>query len=77
MEDFIRDELYNFLNNTDCEEYCKLNDDDIEDIVNNTIDDVMNDNELNSVITYTIKWYVDHYIYNSDLYYKVKEKEEV
>ena len=77
MEDFIRDEICMFLNNTECEDYCKLNDDDIEDIVNNTIDDVMSDNELNSVITYTIKWYVDHYIYNSDLYYKVKEIKEV
>ena len=77
MEDFIRDEIYMFLNNTDCEEYCKLNDDDIEDVVNNVIDDVCNDNELNSVITYTIEWYVNHYIYNSDLYHKVKEKEEV
>ena len=77
MEDFIRDELYMVLNNTECEEYCKLNNNDIEDIVNNVIDDVCADNELNSVITQTMEWYINHYIYNSDLYEKVKEKEEV
>lgn len=73
MEDFIRDELYNFLNNTEREEYCKLNDDDIEDIVNNVIGDVCTDNELNNVITQTMEWYINRYIYNSDLYEKVKE----
>lgn len=77
MRDFIIDELYNFLNNTENEMYCKLSDNDIDTVVDHVLDDVCNDNELNGVITQTMEWYINHYIYNSDLYDKVKEKEEV
>ncbi len=67
MEAFLRDDIANFINNTESETYCNLSDDDIEDIVNNTIDSIMTDNDLNNAITSTIEWYVNHYIYNSDL----------
>ena len=64
MEDFIRDEIYNILNNYENEKYCKLTNDDIDTIVEETIEDICMDNELNSIITSTIIWYVDHYIAN-------------
>ena len=47
------------------------------DAVDNTIDNILLDNELNETITQTILWYMNRYINNSDLYEKVKEKEEV
>lgn len=74
MEEFFRTEIAEFINNTEDEMYCKLTDEEVEQVVNNTIDNIMNDNELNDVITQTIEWYVNHYIYNSELYDKHKEE---
>ena len=75
MEDFIRDEMYFILGNN--EDYKNLNNIDMEEVVDNTIDNILLDNELNETITQTILWYMNRYINNSDLYEKVKEKEEV
>jgi hypothetical protein len=75
MEDFIRDEMYFILGNN--EDYKNLNNIDMEEVVDNTIDNILLDNELNETITQTILWYMNRYINNSDLYDKVKEKEEV
>ena len=35
MEDFFRNEIAEFLNNTECEDYVNLTDEDINDIVEN------------------------------------------
>lgn len=75
MEDFIIDEMYFILGNN--EDYKNLNNIDMEEVVDNTIDNILLDNELNETITQTILWYMNRYINNSDLYNKVKEKEEV
>lgn len=75
MEDFIRDEMYFILGNN--EDYKNLNNIDMEEVVDNTIDNILLDNELNETITQTILWYMNRYINTSDLYDKVKEKEEV
>ena len=75
MEDFIRDEMYFILGNN--EDYKNLNNVDMEEVVDNTIDNILLDNELNETITQTILWYMNRYINTSDLYDKVKEKEEV
>lgn len=72
MEEFFRTEIAEFLNNTEDEIYCKLTNEEVEKVVNNTIDNITNDNEMNSVITQTIEWYVSKYIYNSELYMKYK-----
>lgn len=74
MEEFFRTEIAEFLNNSEDEMYCKLTDEEIEQVVNNTINLIMCDNEMNSVVTSTIEWYVNHYIYNSELYMKYKEE---
>ena len=75
MQDFIRDEMYFILGNN--EDYKNLNNIDMEEVVDNTIDNILLDNELNETITQTILWYMNRYINTSDLYDKVKEKEEV
>ena len=72
MEEFFRTEIAEFINNTEDEIYCKLTDEEIERVVKDTITPIMCDNEMNSVITQTIEWYVNKYIYNSDLYMKYK-----
>ena len=72
MEEFFKTEIAEYINNTEDEMYCKLTDEEVNQVVNNTIDNIMNDNELNNVITQTIEWYVNHYIYNSELYTKYK-----
>lgn len=63
MEEFFRNEIINYINNQDEDRYYKLTTDDVREIVDNTIDDIMTDDEMNKVISYTIGWYVDHYIY--------------
>lgn len=62
MIDFLRDEIANVINNTESEEYCDLNDEKIDEIVDNTIDKIVEDNELNECITTTIQWYVNKYL---------------
>lgn len=72
MEEFFKTEIVEFINNTEDEIYCKLAEEEIERVVKDTIIPIMCDNEMNSVITQTIEWYVNKYIYNSDLYMKYK-----
>lgn len=62
MIDFLRDEIANVINNTESEEYCDLTDEKIDEIVDNTIDKIVEDNELNECITTTIQWYVNKYL---------------
>lgn len=64
MEEFFRNEIINYINNTESELYCKLTDEEVEQVANNTINEIMCDDEMNRVISYTIGWYVDHYICN-------------
>ena len=66
MREFIMEEICNFINNTENEDYIKLSDEEIDKIAENIVDDVMLDNELNRVITDTIEWYVNHELYKDE-----------
>lgn len=66
MREFFMEEICNFINNTENEDYIKLSDEDIDKIAENIVDEVMCDNELNRVITDTIEWYVNHELYKEE-----------
>lgn len=66
MREFIMEEICNFINNTENEDYIKLSDEEIDKIAENIVDEVMCDNELNRVITDTIEWYVNHELYKEE-----------
>lgn len=66
MREFIMEEICNFINNTENEDYIKLSDEEIDKIAENIVDEVMLDNELNRVITDTIEWYVNHELYKDE-----------
>lgn len=61
--DIIKDEICNFINNTENEDYIKLTDEDIDNIAENIVDKVLLDEDLNRVLTETIEWYVNHELY--------------
>lgn len=66
MREFIMEEICNFINNTENEDYIKLSDEEIDKIAENIVDEVMCDDELNRVITDTIEWYVNHELYKDE-----------
>lgn len=66
MREFFMEEICNFINNTENEDYIKLSDEEIDKIAENIVDKVMLDNELNRVITDTIEWYVNHELYKEE-----------
>lgn len=66
MREFVMEEICNFINNTENEDYIKLSDEEIDKIAENIVDEVMLDNELNRVITDTIEWYVNHELYKEE-----------
>lgn len=66
MREFFMEEICNFINNTENEDYIKLSDEEIDKIAENIVDEVMCDNELNRVITDTIEWYVNHELYKDE-----------
>lgn len=66
MREFFMEEICNFINNTENEDYIKLSDEEIDKIAENIVDEVMLDNELNRVITDTIEWYVNHELYKEE-----------
>ena len=66
MREFIMEEICDFINNTENEDYIKLSDEEIDKIAENIVDEVMLDNELNRVITDTIEWYVNHELYKDE-----------
>lgn len=66
MREFVMEEICNFINNTENEDYIKLSDEEIDKIAENIVDEVMCDNELNRVITDTIEWYVNHELYKEE-----------
>ena len=70
MENFIKNEIAFYIANNmeECENFTS---EDIEQVVKNTKDSIMNDNELNEVLNSTINWYVNKYIYNSELASKI------
>lgn len=72
MIEFFRTEIAEYLNNVEDEIYSKLTEEEIERVVDNTINNVINDGELNMVIDETISWYVSKYVYDGDLYEKYK-----
>ena len=66
MREFVMEEICEFINNTENEDYIKLSDEEIDKIAENIVDEVMCDNELNRVITDTIEWYVNHELYKEE-----------
>ena len=66
MRELVMEEICNFINNTENEDYIKLSDEEIDKIAENIVDEVMCDNELNRVITDTIEWYVNHELYKDE-----------
>ena len=66
MREFFMEEICEFINNTENEDYIKLSDEEIDKIAENIVDEVMCDNELNRVITDTIEWYVNHELYKDE-----------
>lgn len=66
MREFFMEEICEFINNTENEDYIKLSDEEIDKIAENIVDEVMCDNELNRVITDTIEWYVNHELYKEE-----------
>lgn len=66
MRESFMEEICNFINNTENEDYIKLSDEEIDKIAENIVDEVMLDNELNRVITDTIEWYVNHELYKDE-----------
>lgn len=63
MRELILDEICNFINNTENEDYIKLTDKEIDDLAEKIVDSVLLDNELNKVLNDTIEWYVNHELY--------------
>ena len=63
MRELILDEICNFVNNTENEDYIKLTDKEIDDLAEKIVDSVLLDNELNKVLNDTIEWYVNHELY--------------
>ena len=63
MRELILDEICNFINNTENEDYIKLTDEEIDNLAEKIVDNVLQDNELNRVLTDTIEWYVNKELY--------------
>lgn len=63
MRELILDEICNFVNNTENEDYIKLTDKEIDDLAEKIVDSVLLDEELNRVLNDTIEWYVNHELY--------------
>ena len=63
MRELILDEMCNFINNTENEDYIKLTDEELDNLVEKIVDNVLQDNELNRVLTDTIEWYVNKELY--------------
>lgn len=59
---YFEEEIYNYINNTGREEFCEMSDEEVDELVNKVIDEVMCDNEMNTEISNTIEWYVNHAI---------------
>lgn len=66
MREFFMEEICEFINNTENEDYIKLSDEEIDKIAENIVEEVMCDDELNRVITDTIEWYVNHELYKEE-----------
>lgn len=63
MRELVLDEICNFVNNTENEDYIKLTDKEIDDLAEKIVDSVLLDDELNRVLNDTIEWYVNHELY--------------
>lgn len=66
MREFFMEEICEFINNAESEDYIKLSDEEIDKIAENIVEEVMCDDELNRVITDTIEWYVNHELYKDE-----------
>lgn len=66
MRELILEEICNFINNTENEDYIKLTDEEIDNLAEKIVDNVLQDNELNRVLTDTIEWYVNKELYKEE-----------
>ena len=66
MRELIEEEICNFINNTENEDYVKLTNEEINNIAKKIVDKVLLDEELNRVLNDTIEWYVNHELYKEE-----------
>lgn len=66
IEELIEEEICDFINNTENEDYIKLTDEEIDNIAEEIVDKVLSDEELNRVLNDTIEWYVNHELYKEE-----------
>lgn len=66
MRELILEEICDFINNTENEDYIKLTDEEIDNLAEKIVDNVLQDNELNRVLTDTIEWYVNKELYKEE-----------
>jgi uncharacterized FlaG/YvyC family protein len=66
-KEFIKEEIYSYLNNQEGQEYVNLTDKECDEIVNNCVDSIMLDNTMSDVIGSTIMEYTENYMYNKGL----------
>lgn len=64
--EILREEICDFINNTENEDYIKLTDEEIDNLAEKIVDNVLQDNELNRVLTDTIEWYVNKELYKEE-----------
>lgn len=62
LEQWLKNEICDYINNVEDEEYCKLNDEQVDEIAENIWEEIADDNELNNMLNTTIEWYANHYI---------------
>ena len=62
LEQFLKEEICNYINNVENELYCNLSDEETNEIAENIWSKVANDNELNNEFNITMEWYINKYI---------------
>lgn len=60
----MAENIYDYINNTESEDYIKLTDEQVDNIVENIIDKVLLDDDIYRAETQTIEYYVNKEIYN-------------
>ena len=62
LEQWLKEEICDYLNNAEDEEYCKLTDQQINEIAEHIWCKIADDNEFIDVLYNAICWYANHYI---------------
>lgn len=58
----FKEEICDYISNSDDEQYCKLTDEEIDEVAENVWRDVACDDQLNNELNSTISWYVNLYL---------------